>query len=230
MRIEDTRRTFLKQLATATSAVVLAPLVSACGEPITPDAPTVASGSENLGAPRTIPAVPELMPDRWNAIEFNRDRGNAGAIPDSYLDAINGPDGETTHIGKHLPYFASVDPSLVPAGYLAVLWGDPARGYAPHPNAAPGPDNGGEGHWFNWIRVRKAVDSAVEKESTYPVWPGAEADGYAVVGGGDITANAGKDTIYLVALPEDVAPGDTVRIYAHCLTHGEYVDFLTVPG
>jgi hypothetical protein len=33
---------------------------------------------------------------------------------------------------------------------------------------------------------------------------------------------------FVAALPDDVAPGDTIRIYAHCLTHGEYVDFMTI--
>jgi hypothetical protein len=231
MRIDDTRRTFLKQLATATSAVVLAPLTSACGEPpINPEAPPVTTGAEVARSAPPMPDVPDVLPSTWNAISFNRDRGNAGAIPESYRASINGADGETKHIGKHLPYLARVDPSHVPAGYLALQWGDPARGYTPHPNAAPGPDNGGEGHWFDWIRVRKAIASASEKESTYPMWPGAEADGFAVIGGGDITSNAGKDTVYLVALPEDVAPGDTIRVYAHCRTHGEYVDFLTLPA
>lgn len=43
-----------------------------------------------------------------------------------------------------------------------------------------------------------------------------------------LMAENGKNTIYLVALPSDVGPGDTVRSWAHCLTHGEYIDFLAV--
>ncbi|MBC7172612.1 MAG: hypothetical protein H5U40_09310, partial [Polyangiaceae bacterium] len=102
---------------------------------------------------------------------------------------------------------------------------------ARHPNAAPGPDNGGEGHWYNWIRVRKATeDESLEQESSYPLWPGGASEGYAVSDGGDITADGGKNTVYLVALPADVSPGDLVRIHAHCLTHGEYVDFITLPS
>ena len=51
---------------------------------------------------------------------------------------------------------------------------------------------------------------------------------FVAADGQDITANSGKNTVYLVKLPSDVAPGDEVRVYAHCLYHGEYVDFLGV--
>ena len=50
----------------------------------------------------------------------------------------------------------------------------------------------------------------------------------AVAGGGDITAESGKNTVYLCKLPDGLQKGDTVRIWAHCLTHGEYVDFIEV--
>jgi hypothetical protein len=72
----------------------------------------------------------------------------------------------------------------------------------------------------------------MELESRYSEWPGISPDdngAYAVFGGGEITDDAGKNTIYLAALPPGVVSGDTVRIWAHCLTHGEYVDFITVP-
>ncbi|HJK98607.1 MAG TPA: hypothetical protein RMF84_15390 [Polyangiaceae bacterium LLY-WYZ-14_1] len=158
-------------------------------------------------------------------------RGNAGAIPESYLDEINGPDGDTEHLGKHLPYLAGIDAEVVPAGMVALMWGNPENGHARHPNAAPTADNP-EGHWYDWIRIRKAVEGdAEETESRYRGWPEAEnpADGaYAVKGGGEITADGGRNTIYLAQLPADVRPGDTIRIHAHCLTHGEFVDFLAV--
>ena len=53
---------------------------------------------------------------------------------------------------------------------------------------------------------------------------------YLVADGGDVTADGGKNTVYVVQLPPDVGPGDVVRVVGHCTLHGEYVDFLTVPG
>ncbi|MFT6399762.1 MAG: hypothetical protein ACJAYU_004531, partial [Bradymonadia bacterium] len=100
------------------------------------------------------------------------------------------------------------------------------------PNAERSDANNDEGHWYNSIKLRKAMaGEAEEAESTYVDWPGI-GDGatgaYAVFGGGDITENSGKNTIYMAALPSDVAAGDWVRVHAHCLTHGEYVDFIQV--
>ena len=75
--------------------------------------------------------------------------------------------------------------------------------------------------------------TSVSASRPYASWPaGGEGDagGYAVLGGGDITADGGRDTVYLARLPADVKPGDTVRVHAHCLYHGEYVDFVQLPG
>lgn len=215
-----TRRNFLRQLSIATGACILMPAVSSCG-------------AQSAVAPDSGMIPPPLVPPTgWDPIAFNRTRGNAGAIPDTYLDDINGPVGETDHLGKHLPYVPEVDASMVPTGFVAVMWGDPSKGHAAHPNAERGEANNFEGHWYNWIRIRKAVSGeAEETQSTYAEWPGETEDStgaYAVYGGGDIRDNSGKNTIYLAALPPDVRPGDTVRIHAHCLTHGEYVDFITV--
>lgn len=215
------RRAFLRTLATAAGAVVLVPAVSACGgASATPDGPSAA------------PSIPKARPSGWDPLAFNRTRGNAGAIPDSYLTDINGPDGDVQHLGKHLPWTPDVDAALVPAGFVAIMWGDPDAGYARHPNA-PRTDDNPEGHWYDWIRVRKATDGeAAELESVYTDWPGTAPDdtgAYAVFGDGDITDDAGKNTIYLAALPDDVQSGDVVRVYAHCLTHGEYVDFVEIP-
>lgn len=194
------------------------PVVARCG------------GAEVVAEPDEIDAPPLSRPDGWDPIGYNRERGNAGAIPDSYLGSINGPDGETSHLGKHLPYIPEVDPETVPDGFIAIMWGDPDKGYAQHPNAPRGEDNGWEGHWYDSIRIRKSTaDEAEELESTYADWPGlgeGSSGAYAVFGGGEITADSGKQTIYLAALPADVGPGDVVRVHAHCLTHGEYVDFL----
>ncbi len=203
-------------MSAATGAVVLMPQVSCV--------------SHTQSTEPAAMSVPLRKPANWDALAFNRVRGNAGAIPDSYLASINGPDGDANHLGKHLPFVPSVDD--VPEGFIAIMWGDPELGYAAHPNAVRSEANNNEGHWYNWIRIRKATDGeADESQSTYAEWPGlgeGSTGAYAVFGGGDITENSGKNTIYLAALPDDVGPGDTVRIYAHCLTHGEYVDFLTV--
>lgn len=217
----QTRRDFLTRLSAAAGAVVLVPSVS-CVSSAQNSAPTSPAGA----------SLPFTQPPAWDALTYNRVRGNAGAIPDSYLPSINGPDGDAQHLGKHLPYVPSVDAATVPEGFVAIMWGDPEKGHAKHPNAVRSEANNHEGHWYNWIRIRKATEEdAEELQSTYTDWPGDGADAsgaYAVFGGGAITDDGGKNTIYLAALPADVEPGDTVRIYAHCLTHGEYVDFLTV--
>ena len=235
---QETRRQFLQKLATATGAVVLMPVVSACSGPEVKEDPKPMENPESAPASAPVEAsakmatVPMTKPEGWDPIAFNKKRGNAGAIPESYWPSINGPDGDTKHLGKHLPFVPKVDAKMVPAGFIAIMWGDPDKGYAKHPNAPQSEDNP-DGHWYNWIKVRKAVEGdAEELNSEYPDWPGDKAmvgQKYAVFGGGsDVTADSGKNTIYLAALPKDVAKGDTVRIYAHCLTHGEYVDFMTI--
>ena len=229
----QTRRDFLKTLATATGAAVLVPLVHACATPASsgPDARQDASPAPTPTGQPSPP--PQARPQGWDPVAYNRERGQQGAIPDAYMKDINGPDGVPQHLGKHLPYVPSLeDTSIVPAGFLPLMWGDPSKGFAKHPNAPRQESNNHEGHWYNWIKLRKATDDqAQELQSTYTDWPGTtdEATGrYAVFAGDDLTADAGKNTIYLAALPEDVKPGDTVRVWAHCLTHGEYVDFITV--
>jgi hypothetical protein len=213
------RRQFLKQLAHVAGGVVLVPYVTSCG------------GTEETPAGEES-AVPVERPDGWDSIAYNRERGNAGAIPESYRADINGPDGVTKHLGKHLPYVPQIDASLVPAGFLALMWGDPDKGYTRHPNAPKNDSNGQQGHWYNWIKLRLATeDEAEEVQSTYTNWPGTnppDSGAYAVFGGGDVTADSGKNTIYLAALPQGARQGDTLRVWAHCLTHGEYVDFITL--
>ncbi|MEZ4253768.1 MAG: hypothetical protein R3B99_36640 [Polyangiales bacterium] len=146
---------------------------------------------------------------------------------------MNGPDGELKHLGKHLPYVPNLDSGVapVPAGMLALMWGDPSKGYTMHPNASPTEENP-DGHWYNWIRIRKAEPGAEEVESRFSGWPTVSADdngAYSALEGGDPTAESGKNTVYVVALPPGIASGDVIRVHAHCLTHGEYVDFLRVP-
>ncbi len=233
MMHDDSRRSFLKKLAAATGAVALAPVASACaGDDAAEATATAPTTGGDVAAPSDPLAIPSARPSDWDALAWNRARGNAGAIPASYLEAINGADGDVMHLGKHLPYVPELDAAVVvPAGYVAIMWGDPSKGHARHPNALPGPDNGGEGHWYDWIRVRKATDAeAEERESRYAAWPGGASEGFVASDGGDVTADGGKNTVYLVALPADVAAGDLVRVHAHCLTHGEYVDFVTIPA
>ena len=226
------RRGFLGSLAIGMGGVALAPIVASCSKSKPapgPSGPTPVSSSD--GETGGIPEVPVTRPDDWDPIAFNKSRGNAGAIPDSYREAINGAEGDSKHLGKHLPYKPSADETVVDEGKIALMWGDPEKGHALHPNA-PRTDANPEGHWYNWIRIRKAVDGEAEEvESNFSNWPETEAGdsgAYAVKGGGDIEEDSGKNTIYIAALPTDVSPGDTIRIWCHCLTHGEYVDFITL--
>lgn len=225
---EDTRRVFLTKLATLSGAAVLFPLATRCAS-----APKGSMGTAPAaGAPGSSLPLPTVRPADWEPLAFNRKRGNAGAIPKTYLADINGADGDKKHLGKHLPFVPQVDAKLIPAGYIAVMWGDPAKGHARHPNAPKDTSKSYRGHWYNWVKVRKAVEGAAEElQNTYPDWPGTAPDNktqFAALGGGDIAADGGKNTIYLVKLPPDVKAGDTIRLWGHCLYHGEYVDFLTI--
>lgn len=198
--------------------IVLFPVLTSCGSK--PEAP----GDIEF---------PFKKPDNWDPVKFNIDRGASGAIPKEYMKEILAPDGIQNHLGKHLPYVPkNLKPNAIPDGYIGLMWGDPAKGYAEHPNARPNESNNNEGHWYNWIKIRKAVKVYAETAvSTYTGWPGTNPQDtgyYAVKGDGEITQNSGKNTIYVAMLPKDVKSGDTLRIWAHCLRHGEYVDFITL--
>ncbi len=212
---EINRKKFIQNLAVCTGSFVLLPVVSSC------------KWFEDQKL-----SIPKVINSNWNPIQFNRERGNQGAIPASYLPSINGIDGEKKHIGKHLPFVPEIEPEKIPDGFLPIMWGDPSKGYAKHPNAPKNNTKGYEGHWYNWIRIRKATSgNASELKSTYSNWPsiGSSDNGsYVAFGDQEITSNSGKNTIYLAALPPDVKKGDTLRIYAHCKTHGEWVDFVKI--
>jgi hypothetical protein len=230
-----TRRELLELLAAAAGASVLAPIAVGCGGAAGSEqsASSASSRDGSGGEAASDPlAVPTTRPEGWDAIAFNRARGNAGAIPEDYRDEINGPDGELMHLGKHLPYVPTLPTGAVPAGMIALMWGDPSLGRTRHPNAPPS-ETVPTGHWYDWIRIRKATaGEAPEATSTYGGWPAVLAsDNGRILAqeGTDPTADLGKNTVYLAQLPEGVASGDTIRIHANCLTHGEYVDFLTVP-
>ncbi len=216
-KTKSNRKDFLKNLASYTGAMVLLPTVTQC------------KWQKKDG----LLAVPFKKPSEWDSVWFNKTRGNQGAIPKTYLKDINGPDGVKKHIGKHLPYVPQIGPLKIPQGYLPIMWGDPSKGYAKHPNAPKDDSKNYEGHWYNWIRIRRSSNMGNEDElqSNYSSWPNrGEYDNgdYIALNGKDITKDSGKNTIYLVALPKDVKKGDTIRIHAHCKTHGEWVDFLNV--
>ncbi len=228
------RRAFLKQLAAYTGGVVVAPIAVSCGKSI-PSVPTAGSlkADAMAGAEQAVmPEVPLVRPADWDPIAFNKKRGILGAIPASYHADINGLDGEKKHLGKHLPYVPGVDAALVPEGFVPLMWGDPSLGYAKHPNAPKGDPTYPKGHFYDWIQLRKATaEEAEETDSIFGNWPIPEADDngqLTVFGDGEITADSGKNTVYLVGKPADVVSGDVVRIHGHCLYHGEYVDFITI--
>lgn len=227
--MEPTRRELLQQLSVLLGAAVLAPSSIGCS---TTPAPAVNTGASAATATASLD-LPTARPADWDAIGFNRARGNAGAVPESYRAQINGPDAERQHIGKHLPWTPPLGAGVVPAGMLGVMFGDPSLGRTRHPNDAVSETNP-QGHWFDWVKVRKATTAdAPEVESRFSAWPTPAAGDngrFVPQEGTDLTADRGKNTVYLVALPEGVAPGDLVRVRGHCISHGEFVEFLTVPA
>ena len=223
------RRRFLGTLGRAAGVVVVAPVLSRCV-----GASEGARGQVGAGAePLLGSALPGQRPLGWDPLEFNRKRGAAGAIPAAYMADINGVDGDAKHLGKHLPYVVSGALAHGHERFLPLMWGDPGKGHARHPNAAPSAANP-EGHWYNWIRLRVATDGPAEEvESVYSRWPvvGAQDSGQLVAAtGADPAADQGRNTVYLARLPQQWRPGATLRVHAHCLTHGEYVDFVEVPA
>lgn len=233
------RRTFLQQSAVAGLALpTLGSVVSACaskaaspaGAASAPAAKAAAKAASEVTGGATA-GVPIIKPTDWDVVKYNTARGAAGAIPKGYMDKITAADGLPKHLGKHLPYL----PSGLPAdrqmeGYLALMWGDPKLGYTMHPNA-PKSEKNPEGHWYNWIRVAIEGKEASEVETKFDGWPQCtDAVKGKLVGfeDPDPAATNGKNSVYMTLLPEGAKAGDTVRIWAHCLTHGEYVDFLTL--
>lgn len=235
---DQSRREFIRNASVGAGCAVLVPSVVSCASRTTPpeDAtePAPVAPEQTAEAPASMAdpmAVPMTRPEGWDPIAYNRDRGNAGAIPESYQDDINGPDGVNAHLGKHLPFVP--DGVETPEGFLSIMWGDPSLGHVRHPNSPVETEGYERGHWYDWVRVRKAVEGEAEElESTFTDWPElGEGDSgrYAVLGGGEMSEDGGRNAIYQARLPSDVASGDLVRIYAHCRYHGEYVDFLTLP-
>lgn len=219
-----TRRAFLQTTAKITGAAVLFPSISC--------SPKGTASSMSQILPVSGLTLPETLPDNWDPVSFNRVRGESGKIPSEYMKKINAADGIPKHLGKHLPYIPQLENGLVPAGFVALMFGDPSKGYARHPNAIRSSANQNQGHWYNWIKLSKAAPSSTEITSTYSNWPGIEegdSGSYAVFGdANDPLSDGGRNTIYLAKLPVGLQKGDKIRMWAHCLTHGEYVDFLTL--
>lgn len=176
--------------------------------------------------------VPEAKPADWQPIQFNMARGLAGAIPKSYHDEIKSKTGDKKHLGKHLPYVPDIASRRVPKGYIPIMWGDPSKGYAQHPNT-PRTKKDPDGHWYTWIKIRKATPGQAEEMITrFDNWPkpSKKVDGKIIAHKGrNPIANSGKNSVYLAKLPKDVQSGDTIRVWAYCINHGEYVDFIQVP-
>ncbi|MBN2799580.1 MAG: hypothetical protein JXX28_10570 [Deltaproteobacteria bacterium] len=225
------------------SLVALSLVLQACGQPEAshpageeaaqaPLAQDVAPAEVPVAAPAEV-ALPLVKPADWDAMSYNKAHGAAGAIPSGYMEKINAEGGDTGHLGKHLPYVAKVEGYQVPEGKLALMFGDDSAGNAQHPNAPEGTESYENGHFFDLITVRPSVEGAPDATvTTFNGWPavGEGATGqYAVLGGGDIAEKGGRNTVYLVDLPDGAKSGDVVRVTGHCRYHGEYVDFITVP-
>ena len=177
--------------------------------------------------PSAFEVPPAKRPDNWDVVDYNVRRGEVGFIPKKYMVDIHNPGGIEGHLGKHLPYVVKPAAARVSDGLLTLGWGDPAKGYAQHPNA-PRTDANPEGHWYNWIRVSPEGDPRLEVTTTFDDWPKSTTGQLAAMTGDDPADNGGRNSIYLARLPDGLAPGDWVRVWAHCLTHGEYVDFLQI--
>ena len=206
------RRTALKRLTT----IALAPAVlTACSK----RAVTAVAATPKTQLPSTRPAD-------WDAITFNLARGAAGAIPASYMAKINAADGIAKHLGKHLPYVTKGDG--IAAGEIGLMWGDASKGYAQHPNAGKS-DKKPAGHWYDWVKLRNARTGAV-METRFDNWPTCSnaVNGRLIASQGrELAANGGRWSVYVAKLPSGTQAGDDLRVHAHCLTHGEYVDFIT---
>ena len=165
----------------------LASMSAACGTATPPAQPParMPKSEGSFSGAAIVSRVPLTRPEGWDPVAFNRVRGNAGAVPESYRDAINAEDADTQALGMHLP---------------------------------------------DWIRLRKATSNeAQEAESTYSNWPRTgigDTGDYLALRGQNPAAEEGRNTIYLVALPKDARAGDLLRVWGHCILHGEYVHFL----
>lgn len=225
------RRLFLQQSAVAGLALpTVGSLITGCASSKSGGAAKATAAASKPAVTGGTPAgVPLVKPSDWDVVAFNTARGDAGAIPASYMAKIKAADGLPKHLGKHLPYL----PKNVPAdrakdGYVSIMWGDPSLGYTMHPNA-PKSEKNPEGHWYNWIRVTIEGNEGSEVETKFDDWPKCtDAVKGMIIGleDADPSVNGGKNSVYLAQVPTAAKSGDTLRIWAHCLTHGEYVDFV----
>jgi hypothetical protein len=212
------RRSFLIESAALAATSVLAGCAGA---------KAAGAGAADAASLATPPLAP---PPGWDAFAYNVARGRAGFIPEKYLADIVAPEGDKKHLGKHLPYVPALPEERRVDGYLPLMWGDPSKGNAKHPNAPIDATNP-EGHWYNWIRLAIVGQAEGEVETRYDAWPeptSAVNGKLTGLASADPRDDAGKNTVYLAVLPKGAKAGDTLRVWAHCLTHGEYVDFVTL--
>jgi hypothetical protein len=228
------RREFIRTLTASGAVMIGGPTLLGCASGGSKQTKQeTAPAAEPAAAPARRAPVdsfevpPTARPADWDPIDYNRRRGDAGFIPKEYMAQIHNPDGVGKHLGKHLPWVARPAGQALPAGVLPLAWGDPKLGYAKHPNA-PRTDAKPEGHWYNWIRVAAEGDPRSEVTTTFDDWPNPTTAAIVGLEGDDPAADGGRNAVYLATLPAGVKTGDWVRVWAHCLTHGEYVDFVQV--
>lgn len=214
------RRSLLRRLAALGAAPALA---AACGgarpAPIDP-------------AERAAYALPPVTPPAgWDPIAYNLARGRVGYIPPDYLAEVKGPGGFAVIVGEHLGYAVQHEAVKLSEGRLALMFGDPRRGHVRHPNS-PRTKSDLVGHWVDWIRVR-AVKGGEEVETRFDDWPVCSSlvQGRILPRVGNNPADdSGRNSVFVAKLPEGVAVGDQLRIWAHCRSHGEYVDYANLPA
>ncbi len=188
--------------------------------------PRVLGCAPSVGLP-----LPRARDGAWDAIVFNLARARQGAVPPAYLALIEGLGGIPQHLGKHLPFLVAdgnlLDAALA-ANLLPIQWGDPGKGHARHPNAAP-TEAVPSGHYYDWVDL---LVGDAETRVAFAPWPQNRADvagAYRGLRTDDPTGEEGRDTVYLLPMG-GASCGVDVRVHGHCLTHGEYVDFVKVPG
>lgn len=218
------RRTFLGNAAAASGLLFVPPsLLAGCGS----SSQTVRTDDPVSGGGFDTPPI--QRPGGWDPVKYNLERGDAGFIPASYMAKIKDRGGIVGHLGKHLPYTVPLAAERAAPGHLPVMWGSPEKGYARHPNGRRTAENPA-GHWYDWIRIAPEGDVSAEVTTAFDEWPAPSAGSGRIVGleGADPAADGGRNSVYLARLPRGTRPGDWVRVWAHCLTHGEYVDFVQV--